>query len=167
MTSNEASIVPAFELRLNNPQEVEHIFRSAAASPKIPVSVGSIKAESGSPAHLGGEIRVDGTALQHKADVYLAIAIDRVETKILRGENRGKTLAHVAVVQYLARVGGLKPGQQFNQTFRVPLERSLASNNDRLIVFVQEAGNGKIVGAALQRDYAAVVAVGGVSPNSK
>jgi hypothetical protein len=33
----------------------------------------------------------------------------------------------------------------------VPLKRELASNNARVIVFVQESGNGKIVGAFLQR----------------
>ena len=159
------------EVRLNDPQEVEHIFRAAAANPKIPVAVASIKAESGTPAHLSGEISVDGSAQQRKADVYLALALDRTETKVLRGENRGKTIAHVAVVQYLAKIGALKPGQHFNQTFRVPLERGLASDNARLIVFVQEGGNGKVVGAALQRTaapgYAAVVAVEGVSPNSR
>ena len=169
------------ELRLNDRAAIERIFRAAAASPKIPVHVASISIESGNPAHLSGEIEVDGSSEQHKADICLAIALDRIETQVLRGENRGKTLDHVAVVEYLSRVGGLKPGQTFKQSFRVPLEGRLASNTARLIVFVQEGGNGKVVGATLQRTvrpndagrlhapkhYDAVVAVEGVSPNSK
>lgn len=159
------------EVRLSEPQQIEQIFRAAAGGPKLPIRVASIKAEPGTPAHFSGEVEVDGSTQQHKADVYLAIALDRVETKVLRGENRGKTIAHVAVVEYLSKLGSLKPGQQFKQTFRAPLERGLASNNDRLIVFVQETGNGKVVGATLQRTaapgYAAVVAVEGVSPNSR
>jgi hypothetical protein len=139
------------EIRLSDPHEIEAIFRAAAAGPKIPVSVASIKVESGTPAHLSGEIEVDGGTEQRRADVYLAIALDRVETAVSRGENRGKTLAHVAVVEYLSKVGALKPGQKFKQTFRAPLERGLASNNARLIVFVQEAGNGRVVGATMQR----------------
>jgi hypothetical protein len=139
------------EIRLNDPQAIEPIFRAAAASPKIPVNVASMRVEPGTPAQVSGEIEVDGSAEQHKADVYLAIALDRIETKVLRGENRGKTLAHVAVVEYLSKVGVLKSGQTFNQAFRVPLERGLASSDARLIVFVQEAGNGKVVGATLQR----------------
>jgi hypothetical protein len=153
------------EVRLSEPQQIEPIFRAAAGGPKLPVRVASIKVEPGTPAHVSGQIEVNGSTQQHKADVYLAIALDRTETKVLRGENRGKTIAHVAVVEYLSKVGSLKPGQQFSQTFRAPLERGLASNNDRLIVFVQETGNGKVVGATL--DYAAVVAVDGVSPNSR
>jgi hypothetical protein len=138
------------EIRLNDPNELGRIFRTEAASPKIPVSVASIRVEPGTPAHLSGDIEVDGVAEQHKADVFLALALDRIETQVLRGENRGKTLAHVAVVEYLSKVGGLKPGQKFNQAFRVPLERGLASNDVRVIVFVQEGGNGKVVGASLQ-----------------
>jgi hypothetical protein len=138
------------EIHLNEPQKIEHIFRTAASSPKIPVRVTSIQVEQGSPAHMSGEIEVDGSAAQRKADVYLALALDRIETKVLRGENRGKSLVHVAVVEYLSKVGGLKSGQKFTQEFRVPLERELGSGNARVIVFVQEAGNGKVVGAALQ-----------------
>jgi hypothetical protein len=137
------------EIRLQDPHEIEHVFRTAAESPKIPVGVAAIRVESGASPHLSGEIEIDGSGEQHRADVYIAIALDRIETKVLRGENRGKTLAHVAVVEYLSKAGWLKPGQRFNQTFRVPLERSLASNDARLIVFVQETGNGKIVGATL------------------
>jgi hypothetical protein len=54
----------------------------------------------------------------------------------------------------LSRVGRLQPGQKFNQAFRVPLEGELASNNDRLIAFVQESHNGKVIGATLQRAIA-------------
>jgi hypothetical protein len=139
------------EVRLNDRPGMEHIFHAAAASPKIPVSLTSIRVEPGTPAYLSGNIEVDGSLEEHRATVYLATALDRIQTKVLRGENRGKTLAHVAVVEYFSRLGDLKPGQNFNQSFRVPLERELASNDARLIVFVQEAGNGKVVGAAMQR----------------
>ncbi len=138
------------EIRLNDPHEIEPTLRAAAASPKVPVNVAALKVESGAPAHLSGEIEVDGTAERRAADVYLALALDRAETKVSRGENRGKSLAHVAVVEYLEKVGRLKPGQKFEQTFRVPLERELASSDARVIVFVQEAGYGKVVGASLQ-----------------
>jgi len=138
------------EIHLNDPREIEPIFRAAAANPRIPVSVASVKVESGTPAHLSGEIEVDGNSEQHKADVYLVLALDRIETKVLRGENRGKTLAHVAVVEYLSKVGRLNPGQKFDQTFRVPLERELASNDARLVVFVQEAGAGRVIGSTMK-----------------
>jgi hypothetical protein len=141
----------ATELHLSNPHELERIFSAAAASPKIPVRVASINVESGTPPHLSGEVEIDAGAAQHIADVYLAVALDRIETKVLRGENRGKTLAHVAVVEYLSKIGGLEPGQRFSQAFRVPLKGELASNGDRVIVFVQEAGNGKVLGATLLR----------------
>jgi hypothetical protein len=139
------------EMRLKGANEIEQIFRAAAASPKIPVNVASIRVQSGTPAYLSGRIEADGNAVQHRADVYLAVALDRVETKVSRGENRGKSLAHAAVVEYLSRVGVLNPGQKLSQEFRVPLKRELASNNARVIAFVQEFGNGKIVGAFLQR----------------
>jgi hypothetical protein len=141
----------AAEMHLNDRPGIEQIFRSAAASPKLPVTLTAVQVESGNPANLTGRIEVDGNAEQHKADVYLAIAIDRIETQVLRGENRGKHLAHVAVVEYLSKIGALKPGQKFSQEFRVPLQRELASNDARIIVFVQESGNGKVVGAKLQR----------------
>jgi hypothetical protein len=139
------------ELRLKNSAEVDQVFRAAAAAHKIPVSLASIKVEPGTSANLSGRIEVDGNSVQHKADVYLAIALDRIETKVLRGENRGKNLTHVAVVEYLAKLGALKPGQQFSQDFRVPLKGELAANTARVIVFVQESGNGKVVGATMQR----------------
>ncbi len=139
------------ELHLTDRAGMEHIFRTAAAGPTIPVRLTSIKVEAGSPAHLSGNIEVDGSAEEHKTTVYLAAALDRITTQVLRGENRGKTLAHVAVVEYFSKIGTLKPGQTFNETFRVPLERDLASSDARLVVFAQEGGYGKVVGAAMQR----------------
>jgi hypothetical protein len=136
------------EMRLRDKDEIARNFQTALAAPKIPVSITALKV---TPGTVSGQIDVDGSAAAHKADVYLALAIDRIETKVLRGENRGKDLTHVGVVEYLSKVGDLKPGEKFSQNFNVPFKRGMDPNNARVIVFVQESGYGKVVGAALHR----------------
>ena len=139
------------EMRLRDKDEIARNFQTALAARKIPVSITALKVEPGAPGTVSGQIDVDGSTATRKADVYIALAIDRIETKVLRGENRGKDLTHVGVVEYLSKVGDLKPGEKFSQTFNVPFKRGMDPNNARVIVFVQESGFGKVVGAALHR----------------
>jgi len=61
---------------------------------------------------------------------------------VLRGENKGRHLRHVSIVKELKQVGTLDDRVRFKT--RIPLE-----SGARLIVFVQEAGNGPVWGAAL------------------
>jgi len=61
---------------------------------------------------------------------------------VLRGENKGRQLRHVSIVKELKQVGTLDDRMQFKT--RIALE-----SGSRLIVFVQEAGNGPVWGAAL------------------
>jgi len=90
------------------------------------------------------DIEVDplpaGTA--HKAGVFLAWAADTGTQDVLRGENKGRRLHHVAIVKELKQAGTVDDRAQFKA--RIPLE-----SGSRLIVFVQEAGNGPVWGAAL------------------
>jgi hypothetical protein len=141
----------SIEMRLRDKEEIARNFQTALAAPKIPVSITALKVAPGTPDTVSGQIDVDGSAAAHKADVYIALAIDRIETKVLRGENRGKDLTHVGVVEYLSKVGELKPGEKFSQNFNVPFKRGMDPNNARVIVFVQEPGYGRVVGAALHR----------------
>jgi hypothetical protein len=83
--------------------------------------------------------------------VYLALALDHFDSMVLRGENRGRRLSHVAVLFDLIKLGPLPAGTGFSQDFQVPLKAGIDPGNVRVIAFVQEAGQGKVLGAALQR----------------
>jgi hypothetical protein len=139
------------EMRLSERQKIAKLLESAAASPKIPVAIASLQVEPGPPAIASGVIEIDGTTERHKSEIYLALALDHFESKVLRGENRGQSLAHVAVVIDIAKVGSLRPGQTLKQDFRVPLRAGVDLANIRAIAFVQESDYGKVVGAALKR----------------
>jgi hypothetical protein len=139
------------EMRLTNRQQIPQILQQAAAAYKIAVEIGALSVQANSPAEVSGHADIDGGAEAQKSDVYVGIALDHVESKVLRGENRGQTLTHVAVVRDLVKIGTLSPGQHLSPDFRVPLKPATDPANLRVIVFVQESGSRKIVGAALRR----------------
>jgi hypothetical protein len=139
------------ELRLQDRQQIVPILQKAATEQKIPVSIAAVKVESGTPATLSGRVEVNGNSGQHKADIYLGLALDHVVSKVLRGENRGQTLTHVAVLENLTKIGSLAPGQMFSQDIRVPLKPGMDPTNVRMVIFAQEPGYGRIIGAAMQR----------------
>ena len=143
------------EMRLSERQKIPQILKAAAAARKIPVSIESLGVAPGSPSYVTGKIVVDGNAERHRSEVYVALALDHFESKVLRGENRGQTLSHVAVLFSLVKLGALAPGQQWSQEFRVPLKAGVDPGNVRVIGFVQESDYGKVVGAALQRTASA------------
>jgi hypothetical protein len=79
------------------------------------------------------------------AEVYMAIALNRAESQVSSGENAGHRLSHVAVVRELRKIGIVKLGQSLSQD--VPLDQEL-TGNARLIAFVQEHKQGKVLGVA-------------------
>jgi hypothetical protein len=139
------------ELRLSNRQQITALLEKAATSRKIFVTISALKVEAGNPATVSGRVEADGGAVQHKAEVYLALALDHVQSKVLRGENRGATLTHVAVLEDLVKIGELAPGQKLSQDFHASLKAAFDPNDVRVVVFLQEHGQGKVVGAALQK----------------
>ena len=76
------------------------------------------------------------------------------ESQVLRGENSGKHLAHTAVLQSLTKIGKLEKGKNFRREIEIKLKLKLKPGTDpknvRLIVFAQESGPGRVLGAALQ-----------------
>ncbi len=88
---------------------------------------------------------VSGTA---PLDVMAAITDDLDETKVLRGENGGRTLTHASVARSLTRVGEIR-GNTANAV-RVALPASVQQSPDKphhLVLFVQQHNFGRIVGA--------------------
>jgi hypothetical protein len=139
------------DLRANDPQAVDKVFHEAASASKIPVRIGEVDIDTGDPSVVRARIEADGESNSRNADVYLAVALDRVESQVLRGENGGKHLTHVAVVVRLTKVGKLAKGKSYAETVQLKLKPAIDPKNLRIVAFVQEPGPGKLLGAALRR----------------
>ena len=80
------------------------------------------------------------------SDIIAVLADDTVQSSVLRGENSGRTLAHVAVARSLAPVAKLQPTPA--QTISIALPASFQGKpGHHLILFAQQAATGHILGA--------------------
>jgi hypothetical protein len=139
------------EMRLGNAQQTKELLEKAAATPMIPVRIGDITVDAANPTTLRAHIETEANFEKHNADVFVAIALDHVESQVLRGENGGKHLVHVAVVQELTKIGKLPKGKSFAQDVQLKLKPGTDPKNIRLVALVQESGPGKVLGAALRK----------------
>lgn len=81
------------------------------------------------------------------AGIFVAIAENSTVSHVLRGENSGRVLRHVAVVRSLTEVGRIGPDGKFHK--QIPLNRdSTQWDGKRFIAFVQDADFGRIHGSA-------------------
>lgn len=87
-----------------------------------------------------------GTAI-----LYVALADNKAESHVARGENAGRSLAHVAVVRALTQLGSinLKSPSFHEVNFSAP--PGVGTNGLRLVAFLQDPGSGYVLGAALQK----------------
>ena len=116
-------------------------FVKEAAVPKVNVQISGLHVESGKVfAHL------ETGAVDSKADVFLALALDHAQSQVLKGENSGRQLEHVAVVERLTDVGKVKKGEPFSKDVTIKMDHP--EKDYRVIAFVQQADEGKVLGAA-------------------
>ena len=137
-------------LKLGDRQQAEDIFEKEKVTGKVPIRIDQLKVESGNPSVVDAHIETDASSEKH-AEVYVAVALDRVESQVLHGENGGRHLTHVAVVQELTKVGKLEKGKNFDHAVRLKLKPGEDPKNLRIIAFVQESGPGKVLGAAFRK----------------
>lgn len=121
---------------------IQSAVAKAATRPKLPVRIVAAKRDD----HEAVVSIVVGAA-SAKADVWVAVADDRDQSGVRRGENKGRTLNHVAVVRSLGKVGNVTKAAGFEKTVRVPL--AAQTEGMRVVVFVAESG-GPVLGSAMQ-----------------
>ena len=124
----------------------------ARVQQKVAVKISDVSIENGVlRAHVETGMLPEHTG-KHNAEIYLVLALDHAESQVQRGENQGRHLAHVAVVTSLRKIGTLEKGKILAQDIELKVDPSqAAAGNLRTIVFVQEPGEGRILGAALKR----------------
>jgi hypothetical protein len=139
----------AKELRINDAHELQAAFQQAAATPKIPVRIGTVNIDSGKPAVLRAHVEADAVADKKSAEVFVAVALDHVESEVLKGENGGRHLVHVAVVQQIAKIGKLEKSKSLAEDVQLKLKPGIDPSNIRVVAFIQSSGPGRVLGAAL------------------
>jgi len=82
-----------------------------------------------------------------KASVYLARAADSGVSDVLRGENRGRKLHHVSVVSEIKEIGHVDRKSGFKT--EIPIRNGGAPAGSKLVAFVQEPGQGRVLGAGV------------------
>jgi hypothetical protein len=124
-------------------------FQKALRVRKLPVHLSSISADASNTLHAHLETgALDASFGSRGAEVYVAIALNRAESQVSAGENAGHRLEHVSVVKSLTKVGALKPGQALEQDIQLKLGLGPDARGLRLIAFVQEPQQGRVLGAA-------------------
>ena len=130
-------------------QQMLQALAKDAATPKVSLRLESVSADAGTPPDLKGHVDVSGSPEKHNADVYIAVALAHAASQVSAGENSGKQLTHVAVVQEIKKIGKLDKSNHFSQEFQLKLKPGTEANNIRVVAFVQEPGPGRVLGAAM------------------
>jgi len=108
----------------------------AASAAKTPISIENAQIA-------GGEVRFAVRGGDGKAQLMAALAEDAAQSNVLRGENGGRTLRHVAVVRDLKEMGaGAADGRVLS------LKAPAGSESLRLVVFLVDRRSGRVVGLA-------------------
>lgn len=118
----------------------------ARSQQKIVIQISSVSAQDGT-------LKAHVEAGEGKGAVYVVVALSHAESQVSRGENGGRRLSHVAVVQSLTKIGELSAGQEFYKDVVVKLTAGADPTNLRLVAFAQEVGNdntpGRVLGSAV------------------
>lgn len=135
----------------SNSQLAGQAFQKALAQQKVAVRISGISLDASKT--LQAHIETDAlpeTLKVRKADVYLAAALNHAESQVLGGENGGRHLSHVSVVESLTKIGSIEPGKPFSRDVRVKLDSKTDPANLRIIAFIQQSGQKQVLGAAQQ-----------------
>ena len=133
-----------FEFVGSDHERANQAFAAARVFPKVEVKISALKIENGNlRAH------IETGVLSAKADIFVVLALDHAQSQVLHGENGGHRLEHVAVVRNLKSVGEPGKGEVFSQD--VSLAADSSGGPYRVVAFVQEPNQGRILGAAVER----------------
>jgi hypothetical protein len=126
-----------FEFVGSDTRKADSTIREAVRQPKTAIHM----IENGGLVSIEVDSLPAGTA--RKAGVYVAYAANAGTQDVIRGENKGRRLHHVAIVEELKHVGTVDQRTGFKTKIAL-------KSGSRIIVFVQELENGAVWGAALR-----------------
>jgi hypothetical protein len=132
-------------------REAHKAIEKSRSQEKLPVTLSNPMLNNGTLRAKIDIAQLSDSLHARSADVYIAIALNHAESQVLHGENEGRRLQHVALVKSVTKVGRVNKSQSFSQDASVKIEGNPDPANVRIIVFAQDPGTGRVLGAALNQ----------------
>ena len=137
-----------FGLVGSDSREASAAILRAVRERKVPIEISNVVSDRHQvSAHI--ELHGDPSIKTGPAVLYLAIADNRAESQVVRGENSGRSLAHVAVTRVLKQFGAVDLDTA--SVREVTLLGHAAASGSRLIVFLQDPRSGHILGVSVRK----------------
>ncbi len=132
-------------------REAASAIQKAMREPKIGIAISSVARDGNQiTAHI--ELRAPESNMKRgKAVLYVALADDRVESHVTRGENGGRSLAHVGVTRALKQMGTIDLESALATDVTLSVHPGAGSNGMRLVAFIQDPRTGQVLGVAVHR----------------
>jgi len=129
----------------------EKAFAKEINTPKIAVRLSAIAIDATNALRVHVEVGpLPSSPGKSDPEIYVVVALNRAESHVARGENEGRTLTHAAVAESMTKVGVVQSMQGFSRDVELKVKAGLDPANLRLVAFVQEARQGRILGATAQ-----------------
>lgn len=128
-------------------QAVKEAVARSAANPKLPVAISGAVRKGRVVQFLLEVPRLPEGSGFARADVWVALAGERAESAVSKGENSGRRLTHVAVARRLSTIGEVTRRQGFRKT----LELTAGPGAGRIIAVVQQIETGPVAGIGVAK----------------
>lgn len=126
----------------SNASQAQQALERARQSSKVGLRISELRVDHGV---IRGVAESDALpAGARRAEMVVALALDRAVSQVSRGENAGRRLTHVAVVQSLQSIGEVRPGTRSSHAFSLPIPATANPGNLRVVAFMQERGPGRV-----------------------
>jgi hypothetical protein len=139
-----------FALVGNDSREANAAIQKAAREPKVALALSNI-ARVGKQVRVRIDVPVAANAKRRSALLYLVIADNRAESHVARGENAGRSLAHVAVARVFKEAGTIDLRGASSKEVVLTVPAGAGEEGLRLIAFLEDPRSGQILGATAQR----------------
>ena len=124
--------------------------QEAMRSPKIPIAMSNVTRD-GNQVTVHIEVpAADQSFKGGRGVLYVALADNRAESQVARGENAGRSLAHVGVVRVLKQVGTIDLEAATARNVMVAIKPGTGANGSRLVAFIQDAKTGRVLAVTAQ-----------------
>src|SRR5271155_900110 len=129
-------------------KKVSAAIQKAIRERKIPIAISNL-ARNGNQVTVRIELPAGENLKGASGILYVALADNRQESHVARGENGGHTLSHVAVTRVLKQVGPIDLSASVKE-IALPIQQG-SGNGLRLVAFIQDPRSGRVLGVAQQK----------------